>query len=212
MGQLGDLAALVVFVPGGMLQGIDDLIKPVGIWPILVVVVMGHVPKRIGAGGFEAAIIVIEMLDPAAGQAMIDHLAKSVVAKGLVSPVRITRLPDAVVPIPIEVGPMAVLVFASSHVKRVVRIRVGKLDRSLVSRMSDFLDGAGPRITLVRGGIAAGICVAPAIEAGGIGDGGGVVLVIGPAHPAERAAHDEAACPITARFGPVTPVRIAVSR
>src|SRR5205085_11021843 len=116
MGQLGDLAALVVFEPGGMLQGIDDLVKPVGIWPILVVVVMGHVANRIGAGGFEAAIIVIEMLESAAGQAMINHLAKPVVAKGLVSPVRITRLRNAVVPIPVEVGPMVVLVLPRTYV------------------------------------------------------------------------------------------------
>src|SRR5205085_5696919 len=116
MRHLCHLAALVVFEPGGMLQGIDGLVKPVGIWPILVVVVMGHVARRIGAGGFEAAIIVIEMLDSAAGQAMIDHLAKPVVAKGLVSPVRITRLPDAVVPIPVEVGPMVVLVLPRTYV------------------------------------------------------------------------------------------------
>src|SRR5437868_7184402 len=78
--------------------------------------------------------------------------------------------------------------------------------------MSDFLDGAGPRITLVRGGVSAGICVEPAIEAGRVGNGRGVILVIGPAHPAERAAHDEATRSIAARLSPVRPVRIAVSR
>src|SRR5207237_5466853 len=85
--------------------------------------------------------------------------------------------------------------------------------------MGDFFDRARARYarvgawkTLERRSVAARIGPHPTIEAGGIGDRGGLVLVIGPAHPAERAAHDEAARSITARLGPVRPVRIAVSR